>query len=93
MASHWTELESWTDVDCMTIKQTIVDELLACTDGPELKQVMDKYRRSKGPLFAALAEATSRLRHRIAAAHEQATNVEARKDLLANQVIALARPI
>ena len=73
----------------MTIKQTIVDELLDCGDGPVLKQVMDRYAKSKGPLYSALAEATSALRHRLEATHKQNVKMEFQRDSLADQIEAL----
>ena len=75
----------------MTIKQTIVDELLECGDDPTaLKEVFDRYSRSKGPLYSALSEATSRVRQQLGAAHKRYLHVEDQRDLLAEQVEALA---
>ena len=74
----------------MTIKQTIVDELLDCgDDSAALKGVFDKYSRSKGPLYAALSVATTRVRNRLEVTQKQNVKMEFQRDSLADQVQAL----
>jgi len=46
----------------MTIKDTIIEQLLDCADDPSgLAEVLKRHGRSKGPLYLALAEATGLL--------------------------------
>ena len=46
----------------MTLKETIVRELLESVDNPAGPQeILNRYSRSKGPLYIGLAEATAAL--------------------------------
>jgi len=82
------------EVDRMTLKQTITDELLnSVADPGELEEVVRKYSRSKGPFYAALAEATSQLLNRLGKLQQQTTATEERQSSLDQQVESLVGQI
>lgn len=67
----------------MTLKGTIVVELLnSIADPGELEEVVRKYSRSKGPFYAALAEATAQLLRRLGNLQRQTTAAEERQTSL-----------
>ena len=61
----------------MTIKQTVIDELLDAVDDPAvLEGIFRRYSRSKGPFYLGLAEATCRLESRFHEARQTALEAE-----------------
>ena len=65
------------EVDRMTLKQTISDELLnSVADPGKLEEVVRKYSRSKGPFYAALCVATTELLGRLEKAGQQTAATE-----------------
>ena len=81
----------------MTLKQTIVDELLnSVEDSEHLEEVVRKFSKSKGPFYAALGEATSQLlsrlrkvREEIAAAEERQASLDQEVESLVGQILAI----
>ena len=67
----------------MTLKETIVRELLESVDDPTGPQdVLNRYSKSKGPLYIGLAEATNVLERRVSVARAESTQFESRRDEL-----------
>ena len=67
----------------MTLKQTITREVLESVEDPAgPRDVLNRYSRSKGPLYLALAEATNQLQRRVSAASLEMATVESRRDEL-----------
>ena len=63
-----------------TLTESITQELLDAVDDPAgLEGIIQKHARSKGPLYAALAQATSCLKERLVSLSSQSREVE--KDL------------
>ena len=74
----------------MTVKETITKEFLDCLHEPSgLESVFQRHSRSKGPLYSALAEATTQLRQRLEKTWEETHEAETQRDQLIDQVEAL----
>ncbi len=76
----------------MTLTQTITEELLNYLGEPGgIEQVLQKYSRSKGPLYSALASATVEMRQRISHLQQQIREAEAKSGPLKNEVANMER--
>lgn len=74
----------------MTLTNQILDELVDCAADPDgLEEVLRKYVRSKGPLYSALAQATSHIRKRLEDTSRHLLEAETRKDELYEEVGSL----
>ncbi len=74
----------------MTLKETIAREFLDAMENSDgLDGVFQRHNRSKGPLYAGLAEATSQLRHRLERVQHETVESVAERDQLRNEVKAL----
>ena len=66
-----------------TLTQTITSELLdAVDDDGALKAVLQRHSRSKGPLYHALAQASSEMQQRLQRARTDLSRIEAEKEEL-----------
>jgi len=75
-----------------TLTQTITSELLdAVDDDGALKAVLQRHSRSKGPLYHALAQATSQLHHRLDKARTDLSGTETQRKRIEDRVQALAQ--
>lgn len=76
----------------MTLKETIVRELLESVDDPAGPQeILNRYSRSKGPLYLGLAEATNVLERRVSVARAESAQFESRRDELQEELEAKHR--
>ena len=76
----------------MTLKETIVRELLESVDNPAGPQeILNRYSRSKGPLYIGLAEATNALERRVSVARAESAQFESRRDELQEELEAKNR--
>ena len=66
-----------------TVKETIRQQLLEAASNPDgLEAVLRKHSGSKGPLYLALAEATSQLRGRLEKTASEVAEADKRRDHL-----------
>jgi DNA repair exonuclease SbcCD ATPase subunit len=78
-------------VNVMTVKDTITRELLDCAGDPgEVEAIFQKYSRSKGPLYNALAEATNQLRGQLEGIRDEVIESTERRDELKNDLESLS---
>ena len=74
----------------MTIKDTIVKELLDCANDPTgLEEVFKRHGRSKGPLYAALLDATTQLRGQYEGLMQETQRLAARQARAESEITVL----
>jgi len=74
----------------MSIKDTIIKELLDCADDPSgLDEVLKRHSRSKGPLYSALAAATTKLLGQYEEVLQEAQMLGAQRDQAESEIQTL----
>ena len=85
-------MESWSREDIRTLKQTISGELLDCGGDPSgLKEVFDRYGRSKSPFYAALSVATIKLAKMFLEARRNVFETESQVQGFQKKLISLEK--
>jgi len=74
----------------MTLKETITRELLSAVDDPSrVQEIFQRYRGSKGPMYSALADATSQTRDALEYILKESAEAEAHLQQLRDAVTVL----